>query len=129
MPGGFVRGAFSKFLWQLPPVFSHEHHGNLEKASRYTIGESRLAFLKRHGEAFAYLAKPTGEQVVAFLVALDDDDRDPGMPDTTCYEYFAGSLTAEGSVVLYAYLWFATLADAKAYAIRHGMTLEGGWNK
>ena len=123
-----MQGGFWKFWWQLPPAFSHEHGDDHEKIRRYKIGESRLAFLRQNVEPFAYLDKPDGERVVAFLAIVDESDLDPDMPNDTRCEYLAGSIRPDGSTVLYAYLWFRTLDDAKQYAQRHGMKLQGGWS-
>lgn len=123
-----MRGVYQKLLWEFPPRLTHEHGDDPNRIRRYHIGESRLAFPKEHAEPFAYLAKGDGEQVVAFLVELDEFDLDVGMPTDTRYEYLAGSMLPEGKTVLYAYLWFRSLTDAKDYVLRHSMKIEGGWS-
>jgi hypothetical protein len=123
-----VRGVYRKLLWESPPRLSHEHGDDPDRIRRYRIGESRLAFLKEHAKPFAYRAKADGEQIAAFLAEVDQSDLDPEMPPDTRYEYLAGSVLADGTVVLYAYLWFRSLAEAKQYVLRHGMRIEGGWS-
>ena len=61
-------------------------------------------------------------------MGVEESDLDPKMPSDTRYEYLAGSVRPDSSTVLYAYLWFRTLENAKEYVRRHGMKLQGGWS-
>ena len=123
-----MRGVYQKLLWEFPPRLMHEHGDDPERSQRYKIGENRLAFLRQHAEPFAYSAHGGGEQIAAFLVELDEADLDPEMLPDTRFEYLAGSVRADGAIVLFSYIWFRSLSDAKQYALRHGMRIEGGWS-
>jgi hypothetical protein len=122
-----VRGAFTKFLFLWPQTIKHDHQ-DIEKAKRYNIGKLRLRSLRNHADFFAYKAEEQG-QIVAFLSAVSPHDLHRDMPNSTRWEYLAGKIDKEkGTCIVFAYIWFASLAVAKKYVLRHGMTIQGGWN-
>lgn len=122
-----MKGSFIKFKWRWPSCIEH-NHSDPEKSLRYQIGSERLHFLKNFSQNFAYEENENGDSILAYLVELDSEDLDNRMPQTTKYEYICGKIS-ENSFLLFSYLWFESLDDAKVYVQRKNMTILGGWNE
>ena len=122
-----MHGIFGKLIGDWPTTISHNSKHSEEKQLRYSIGTERLSLLRANAQFFAYADTDQG-RIGAFLCELDEFDLDPRMPESTRFEYLAGR-EADGEVMLFAYLWFSSLKEAKAYVLRHSMTFVGGWNR
>ena len=79
-------------------------------------------------QPFALSTDLDGNHIVAFLVELEEDDLSADMPTTVKYEYVAGSIYPNEDPILFAYLWFSSLEEAKNYVLSKRMRIEGGWN-
>jgi hypothetical protein len=122
-----VCGAFQKLKAYWPLKIEHNHDPFSDKEVRYQVGQERLELLRVNAQEFAYVVE-NGEEYVAFLYEFDEGDQDYRMPETTKFEYICGRLKGE-KFVLFSYIWFDTLTDAKNYALKHGMKISGGWHE
>jgi hypothetical protein len=50
------------------------------------------------------------------------------MKESTKYEYLCGKITND-DYMIFSYIWFDSLADAKEYVKKRGMKIVGGWNE
>ena len=120
-------GLFHKLLANWPSEITHEHEGKADKELRYTVGTFRLSILQKYCVEFAW-SDLEHERHVAYLHEIEDeDDLDPRMPESTKYEYVCGVETQENELLLFAYIWFDSLEEAKNYVRSHGMKILGGW--
>lgn len=127
-----MRGVLTSLLCNWNGQIFHNHRGDLEKSIRYLVGISRSNFLRNNLEAFAKKGIPDSEgnitQQVAYLVELDEGDADPKMIEGTKFEYLVGNKNPDGSFLIFGYIWFASLADAKSYVSeKHSMNILPGW--
>lgn len=121
-----MRGAFEKLKDLWPSWIKHNHKEGTAKEVRYQVREERLELLREHAENFAYKYTKEGQQV-AYLHRIEEEDLDYRMPKSARYEYICGNLTSE-ECILFSYLWFDSLDDAKSYVEEtHAMNLVGGW--
>lgn len=121
-------GIFSALLWNWKPEIHHNNRENPDKILRYLVGFNRYSFLKKNAIEFGISTdKVTGEQIVAYLVRLTENDLDPRMPTDTKYEYICGKRTDTGEYQIFSYIWFNSLVIAKKYAKSHDMRILGGW--
>ncbi len=119
-------GILSSLLYNWKGQIDHNH--DQQKATRYQTGIDRAALLKNELQPFAIKdLKEIGEQQVAFLNDLDQYDLDPRMPLSARFEYVCGCRTNDNEYVVFAYIWFDSLQDAKNYVTKHGMRILGGW--
>lgn len=121
-----MRGAFYKLLWYWPVNISHNDRNIEEKKKRYEIGQSRMKFLQKNLEPFAY-GNTDDSQIVALVNELDKFDRDFRIPENFNIEYVAGKITSNQECVVFAYIWFESIQAAKSYAEMHQMKVLGGW--
>jgi hypothetical protein len=130
-----MQGAFVKLLSNFPNSFQHNHHSDDQKrVIRYLIADDRITVLERFAEPFAIgpleRAKH-GEQVVSYLVPRNEDYWDHRIPDEVRFEYFAGAIKESNdgeTYVLFAYLWFESLCQAREYVEKQGQAILGGWH-
>lgn len=127
-----MRGVLTSLLCNWDGQIVHNHRGDLEKTLRYGVGISRSNFLKNNLEAFAKkdITDSDGNitQQVAYLVELEEGDEDPKMTEGTKFEYLVGNKKPDGSFLIFGYIWFGCLADAKTYASeKHNMIILPGW--
>lgn len=127
-----MRGVIISLLWDWDGQIFHNNKGDPEKDLRYAIGVSRYAFLRRNLSPFACkdIVEPDGTttQEVAYLVELDDGDKDPRMPSVVRFEYLAGHKKAGGSFLIFSYIWFSSISEAKQYVLsKHRMSILPGW--
>ena len=123
-----MRGSYSRFKWHFPASIIHNDGKDPDRIKRYSIGRRRISFLKNNCQPFAFGSDSDGNHTVAFLVELELDDLSADMPLTMKYEYIAGSIYPNEDPILFAYLWFNSLNEAKNYVLGKKMKLEGGWN-
>ncbi len=119
-----MEGAYYDLLFKWTGEIVHNDK-NDANAKRYAIGRRRWLFLKKNAQPFAYETREDGEQVVAFLVECDSK-LSGDMPPDTKYEYLCGSIKGN-EYVIFAYIWFSSLEDAKSYALEKNMKIKGGW--
>lgn len=124
---GRMRGAFQKLKTGWPIKIDHKHDPFSDKEVRYQVGQERLELLRKNAQDFAY-AVENGDEHVAFLHKLDEGDQDYRMPETTKFEYICGGIKGD-RFILFSYIWFDSLSDAKNYALKHGMKILGGWHE
>ena len=117
-----MRGAFTKFLFSWPMQIQHNDRNNPDKAKRYSIGSRRIRIIRDSAEFFGYQQTEQGE-IVAFLNYIDPYARSDDIPSDVNIEYVAGKVGADGTCIIFSYIWFSSKDDAVAYAKRHGMTL------
>jgi len=129
-----LRGVLHELLAQWKGEILHNDK-DAEKAARYELGRRRWKFLKKHALPFAIQDREVDgvmEQLVAFVVEIEEDDLDPLMPDTTRVEYFCGTKKGEENYVMFAYIWFNSIEEVKAYVQDQekgrNMKLTEGWN-
>lgn len=74
-------------------------------------------------------AKEHGEMIYAFLVPATEDTRSSLLSNKVKYEYLVGSVIERKIFKLFGYLWFESLAEARDYVTKKGMTIIGGWHE
>ena len=121
-----MKGAYFALLGQIPEV-AHNDRGDPEKVLRYQVLRSRIGFLERHAVPFGATVLPTGDQILCFVVALEEGDEHRAMPPHTKVEYLACKVGADGSRITFAYLWFPSLTEAREYALRKGVNVMKGF--
>jgi hypothetical protein len=122
-----VRGAYTRCLFTWNTNIHHDHTHD-EKTLRYKIGEDRLAILQAQALPFAYKNSAQGQEV-AFLNILDEENLDSRMPEWVRCEYLCAR-ERDGypsEFIFFSYQWFSSVANAKSFALRHGMQIQGGW--
>jgi hypothetical protein len=122
-----VDSLFLRICLSWPLEINHNNKRKPDKILRYEVGNERLSLLRLKMEFFAFGDTEQGKNA-AFLAKVNEFDLDYRMPKDTRYEYLAGRETQDGKIILFSYIWFCSLSQAKEYVLKKGMKLVGGWS-